>query len=190
MADNVTGTVNVVETALWPQGDARDPLGVWGARTVLVGDASGGIIKAFIQVAQDRRRSRIYTAYSAQVSVVDASLNAATLVKLRLLTNWPDIDEVNPGVQGFGTFKYARIQVPANTTAPGRGALDPLLNPQDRFILLFDPGVVDASNPMVIMEMELDANSDGADFAFEAYGYYWDRGVLSTPGGPRHPGSN
>jgi len=185
-------TVNLIETALWPQGDARDPLGIWGARLILPGDASVGLIQVSVQVPAARRRAYVYTAYSAQsVVTVNIGLDTAETIKIRLLTNWPDIDPVNVGVQGYGSFQTSDIRDPTGGfAAPGRGPAQPLINPQDRFILLFDPGVVSSGSPMVIMELERDANVDTVTYAFEAWGYYWDRGVLNAPGGPRHPGSS
>jgi succinate-acetate transporter protein len=42
---------------------------------------------------------------------------------------------------------------------------------------------------MDILEMQRGNNLDLATYTFEAYGYFWDRAAMETPGGPRHPGS-
>ncbi|KKL17299.1 hypothetical protein LCGC14_2486920, partial [marine sediment metagenome] len=59
--------------------------------------------------------------------------------------------------------------------------------PNDRFILIFDPRQGAGVLNMIELEMGVNVNTD--TYAFEAYGYYWDRSVLNAPGGPRHPGS-
>lgn len=185
---SIIESVNIIETALWPQSDARDPLGVWGARDLVTGDASGGTIKSQIQIAAARRRSRIYTCYHAMSVSIGGATDTATVIKCRLLTNWPDIDVITEGAQGFAGWKATTVSA-GNFTDPDAGPNEPLVLPNDRFILLFDPGVVNAGDPMVIVEMERNANVNTALYSFEAYGYYWDREVLDTPGGPRHPGS-
>jgi len=186
---SVLETVNIVETALWPQHDARDPLGVWGARDLISGDASGGVIQSQIQVSAARRAGNVYTCYSAMSVQTGGTSDTATLMRLRLLTNWPDIDRITAGAQGFATWRSSPIEAGFGTDPTG-GPANELISPNDRFILLLDPGVVGAGNPMVLVEILRNANVDGATYSFEAYGYYWDRGVLNAPGGPRHPGSS
>ncbi len=187
----INTTMEVVETGLWPQGDERDPLGVWGARLIVAGDASGGPIKVRAIVPQAKRRSRVYTCYAAQTVVAtETAAETSTQIKCRLLTNWPDVDPVQIGAQGFATFQTSAIVDLVSATRPDFGPSSPLVNPSDRFILLFDPGVVAADSDMEIVEMERNANVDTNDYSFEAYGYYWDRSVLNAPGGPRHPGSS
>jgi len=178
--------VDLVATAMWPQGDVRDPLGVWGARLIQVGDATGGSIKANIQAPAIIAGAYIYTAYSAQIS--NLTQVALTLVKMRLLTNWPDVDPVNAGVQGYGSNIVLPLAGDAEFTAPISGPSAPLIQPADRYILLFDPRPV--AGAFTIMELELGFNPDGVSVAFEAWGYYWDRSVMQAPGGLRHPGSN
>jgi len=188
VAIQVTG--EVLEAAQWPQGDARDPLGVWGCRVAATGDATGSSIKAFIQVPAERRRGHIYTCYSAQSGVTLApAAETSTLIRIRLLTNWPDID-VLEGVQGYSTNQSVGVAKPLTAFFPVQGPLQNLVSPNDRFVLLFDPSNVDKDNGMNIAEIERDANVDTNVYTFEAYGYYWDRAVLDAPGGPRHPGSS
>jgi len=62
-----------------------------------------------------------------------------------------------------------------------------MVQPQDRFILLFDPRPV--AGAFDIVELEISVGVLDRNYAFECWGYYWDRQVLNTPGGPRHPGS-
>jgi len=177
--------VDLVATALWPQGDIRDPLGVWGARLIQVGDATGGSVKANIRAPAVIAGAYIYTAYSAQIS--NLSQVALTFIKCRLLTNWPDVDPVNEGVQGYGSNITRALKGDAEFTAPISGPDAPLINASDRFILLFDPRPVVGA--FTIIELELGFNPDGVSVAFEAWGYYWDRSVMNAPGGLRHPGS-
>lgn len=182
----IAQAVEVIETALWPQGDARDPLGVWGARALLTADATGGGIKITMEVPAGKRASFVYTCYGANITQLTGTLAGSNL-KTRLLTNWPNIDP-QAGVQAFSTFIRTEIQGDAEFTAPIAGNADfHNMGPNDRFLLLFDPRAI--STAMAIVEMEIGENVDGLTYGAEAYGYYWDRQILNTPGGPRHPGA-
>jgi hypothetical protein len=143
-------------------------------------------VKTVIQAPATIAGAFIYTCYSA----IAATLNvgSASQVKLRLLTNWPDVDPVNIGVQGYGSIVIGLQGFGTDLTEPMSGPNQALIGPADRFVLLFDPRpVVGAFD---IVELELDENVLARTYAFEAWGYYWDRQVLNTPGGPRHPGSS
>jgi len=179
-------TFDIVPTAQWPQGDARDPLGVWGGRAIITQDASGGSVKANFQAPLTIAGAYVYTCYSAQISNLSAAV--AIIIKCRLLTNWPDVDPVNIGVQGYGSNISRTTLGDADFTAPLSGPNDPLVTPNDRYLLLFDPRPV--AGAFTIVELEYGVNVDTQIAAFECWGYYWDRAVLQTPGGPRHPGSN
>jgi len=182
----ISTTVDLVATALWPQGDARDPLGVWGARNIEVGDASGGSVKTTIQAPESIAGAFIYTCYSAFASTLTPE--SASQIKLRLLTNWPDVDPINPGVQGYGSIVVSTQDFGTEFTAPKSGPPQSMIGAADRFVLLFDPRPVVGA--FAILELELDENTLARQYAFEAWGYYWDRQVMNTPGGPRHPGAN
>ncbi len=181
----ISTTVEVQETALWPQGDMRDPLGVWGARLGVSGDVSGGEIKVVLQVAADKKAAYVYTCYSAQIAVLTGTVVASGNA-CRLLTNWPNVDP-QAGVQAYGSL-IVRNTEGAGSTAPIGGVNDPLLYANDRFLLLFDPRPIGGA--MEIVELKHEVNTNGNTYSFEAYGYFWDRSVLQAPGGPRHPGSN
>ena len=183
-------TVPVLETALWPQGDARDPLGVWGARLIVTGDASGGEIKVTILVPGARRSAYIYTAYGAGINQLTGVITAVSIMS-RLLTNWPDVDPT-AGIQGYSQNNRGVLGGVSAFTAPNasNASGEPLVHDKDRFILLFDPRPTgDSGDDMAIMELKLGFNTDLATYSFEAYGYFWDRSVLNSPGGLRHPGS-
>jgi len=179
--------VELKTSALWPQGDIRDPLGIWGARLGVTGDATAGEIKVGIQAAQAERAAYIYTCYNANVSVLLASGVLAMTAFCRLLTNWPDIDPV-AGVQGYGSNIGRVLGITIGGTAPEGAVGQPLVLPQERFILLFDPRP-QPSEALTIVELKVTAQVDADTYSFEAYGYYWDRSVLDAPGGPRHPGT-
>ena len=170
---------------LWPQLDIRDPLGVWGARALVTGDASGGSIKVTCQAPAERSAAFVYTAYAVTLVQLTGTLLTIPL-KMRILTNWPDIS-ATAGVQGFATFRSANSNGDADFTAPKNGNSAALMFPNDRFILIFDPRQGAGVLNMIELEMGVNVNTD--TYAFEAYGYYWDRSVLNAPGGPRHPGS-
>jgi len=181
----ITADVNIVATALWPQGDARDPLGVWGGREIITGDASGGSTRVNFRAASDIAGAFLFTCYSANVSFLTTS--TAAVVRARLLTNWPDID-VEAGVQGYSTHLVRNTDGSSTFPAPLSGSDFPLIGPNDRFVLLFDPRpVVGAFD---IVDLAVASNVLNGQLAFECWGYYWDRQVLNTPGGPRHPGAS
>jgi len=175
----------VFEAQIFPQGDIRDPLGVWGVRQGITGDASGGTIKVNFQVSSPRRAAFVYTAYSLNYGQLTGSITA-TEIQVRLLTGWPNID-AQEGVQAYGSNLITAPVGAGSLTAPVTGAGIPLVGPNDRFLLLFDPRA--QGQDLDIVEMEINTNVDLATFTFEGYGYYWDRSVLGAPGGPRHPGS-
>jgi len=180
--------VDILTTALWPQGDIRDPLGVWGFRHLVTSDATSGGIKVTAQAAAGIEAAYVYTCYAlthAQLTGGQISPN----IKARLLTNWPDMD-TTAGVRAYATLRIAQENDGSSFTAPVAGlrASDFLVTPNERFLLLFDPRSRNVAIDLV--EMELNANVDGDTNSFEGWGYYWDRSVLQAPGGPRHPGSS
>ncbi len=177
----------VVATALWPQGDIRDPLGVWGFRVPFTGDATGGSLKAIISEMTGKKGAYVYTCYSVTMVQLTGTLLAAQKVKLRLLTLWPNIDPL-AGVQAYGSYNSTLFGGDADFTAPIGGAELPLIQPQQRFLLLFDPRQFGPLGD--ILEIEFGSNQDTSTYSFEGYGYFWDRSVLNAPGGPRHPGSS
>ena len=177
-------TVDLFAHALWPQGDARDPLGVWASRHVMTGSAGGGSIKVQVQPGAERAGAYIYTCYTA---IVAFTTQEGANIKLRLLTNWPNADD-DAGIQGVATLRIVNTDEAVGFTAPEGGPGAAMMSAQDRFILLFDPRP--AAGAFTIVETEISGSTDGFVYVFESWGYYWDRGVLNAPGGPRHPGSS
>lgn len=183
---SIVSSVDIVPVAMWPQGDIRDPLGVWGARIGVTGDASAGAIKVTFAVPESLRGAHVYTCYDVTFTQLTGAVGTAG-IKTRLLTNFPDIDIV-AGFQGFGSVYLNSITTDADFTAPLSGPIDVpgIIHPNQRFILL----LTRQGTGLDLVEMEFGANIDLATFSFEGYGYYWDRSVLDAPGGPRHPGSS
>jgi len=182
----ISATVDVEQTALWPQGDIRDPLGIWGFRATVTGDASGDGVKLLAQVPADRKSSYIYTCYAAFAVPITQATAAGASSKCRLLTNWPNIDPT-VGVQGYGHLRETQVNMNSALTTPQGGPGTDLVGPNGRFILLFDPRPIGGA--LTLVELELAANVLADVYAFEGYGYFWDRSVLNAPGGPRHPGA-
>lgn len=181
----ISEEADLISHALWPQGDQRDPLGVWGFRHGVTGDASGGSIKVGCQVPAAQRDAHVYTLYAANFSQLTGTDNLSA-VKIRLLTNWPNVDPA-AGIQGFATHRVLTIADDAAFTSPQSGFSQnqPVL-PNERFLLLFTR----IGTPLTIVEFEHGSNVNLATYSFELYGYYWDARVLNAPGGPRHPGSS
>jgi len=183
----ISEVVDVLAAALWPQGDIRDPLGTWGFRIGITGDASGGSLKVTARAPAGLSAAYIYTCYSLLIAQLTGTFTNAT-IKSRLLTNWPNVDVV-AGVQGYSTAFASTLAGTGVFTAPGAMPFDhQLVQPLERFLLLFDPRPSPA--PLNLIELELGLNINLATYSFEGYGYFWDRGVLQAPGGPRHPGAS
>jgi len=181
---SIIDTVDLITTALWPQGDIRDPLGVWGFRKGITGDGAG-VVKVTARAAAGQAAAYIYTCYSAQIAVLTGA-TADSQLKIRLLTNWPNIDP-QEGIQAYSTLRKVELLSDTASTAPISGPNQVMVTPLDRFILLFDPRP--SAGALDIVELELDRNVVAETYSFEGYGYYWDRSVLNAPGGPRHPGA-
>jgi len=188
-------SVAPIESQLWPQGDIRDPLGVWGARLGVTGDASGNPITVNFRVPAEKRSAYVYTIYHAIVAVLAGGVNSP--VKIRILTNWPNIDP-DAGVQGYSTLGIGGTIQSTAFTSPigGPGPIAavpqdyPYITPLDRFILCFDPRQQATLGAMDILSLEKEINTNNGTYSFEAYGYFWDRSVMQAPGGPRHPGAS
>jgi len=184
----IEATSDIFTAQEWPQGDERDPLGIWGGRTTVTGDATAGDIKITFQQPQNLRAAYVYAVYAAQVAHVSGGTSGQQrFIKTRLLTNWPNVDD-QVGVQGFATLSVRFMDGSANATPPLTGPQSDLLAPNDRFVLLYDPrpGIDDV---LALVEFEVSSNVLNEIIGAEIWGYYWDRSVLQAPGGPRHPGS-
>lgn len=184
---SVVVTTDILAAQTWPQGDARDPLGLWGFRQLLTGDATGGALKCTAQAPAGLAAAYVYTCYSVNMVKLTGAL-AGTLVKVRLLTGWPNIDNL-AGVQGYSSA-IGDNNVGTSGWDAGQ-VLVPSINfigPNDRFLLLWDPRP--SSGVLSLVEVESGGNVDTDTWSVEGYGYFWDRSVMNTPGGPRHPGSS
>lgn len=181
----VLGSIAPIESELWPQRDARDPLGIFGWRGTQVGDATGGGNKVLIEVPASLRHAFVYKIWD-MIIVQTAGTPASIAGKMRILSNWPNIDP-DPGIQAYAAMFIGTLNGASALSAPDIGFFN--VNPfngNSKDILIYDPST--QSGPMGIAEQEVQ-NVDGTTFSFEGYGYYWDRAVMSTPGGPRNPGT-
>lgn len=182
---SVLGTVNVIESALWPQRDARDPLGIFGWRVSQAGDASSGSNKIVVEVAEALRHAYVYKIYDMIIAQTVGI--TTTSAKMRILSNWPNVDP-DPGIQAYAALWVGIINGATLFTAPRAGFFD--TNPfagNSKEILIYDPST--RIGAMQIAEQEV-VNTDVTTYSFEGYGYYWDRSVMGTPGGPRNPGTS
>jgi len=184
----IVTSVEVQETALWQQGDVRDPLGVWGCRLQVTGDATTGSVLVTFRVPEARRSAYVYTCYSTQIVLLSSAVVAVT-AKCRLLTNWPNVDP-QPGVQGYDTVQVMNLNGTSLFANEISGPFENFfLTSNDRFIPLFDPRA-GVTGDLDIVELELGKNLIAEVYSFAGYGYFWDRSVMAAPGGLRHPGSN
>ena len=182
---SITEQSAIVQTAIFTPRDVRDPLGVWGGRNGITGDASGEFIKTQFFVTALEKASYVYTCYSAHVSKLTGAIVRGP-IQVRLLSNWPNIDP-QAGVQAYSTANTQISEGSASFPSPITTPEDILIGPNDRFIPLFDPRPIGGN--MFIVEMTFEDNVLADTYAFECYGYFWDRTVMDTPGGLRHPGS-
>lgn len=182
---SVLGSVFVIGSELWPQRDARDPLGIFGWRVTQAGDATGGQNKILVSVESLQRHAFVYKIFDMIIGQT-VGVAVSTFAKMRILTNWPNID-VDPGIQAYGSVFLGTMSGTGVLSAPFTMFLDG--NPfsgNSKDLLLYDPST--QSGDMVIAEQEV-VNTDVTTYSFEGYGYYWDRAVMQTPGGPRNPGT-
>lgn len=177
---------DVLPSAIFAARDLRDPLGVWGMRVAGVGDGGGGSIQAVGQVRAGERAAYVYTCYSASIAIVSQASGVNVTGQFRLLTNWPNVDE-QAGVNAYAAIHMVTCEQ-SDLDAPIGGNNDPLVYPNERFMLLWDPRPTNLA--MDICAFAVGTNITGDTYSFEAWGYYWDRLSMSQPGGPRHPGSN
>lgn len=183
----ITQSGDVVPTGIFSPRDVRDPLGVWGVRIAVTGDATGVPITVQMNVSAERKAAYVFTCYNIVATKLSGSTNSNVNLKSRLLTNWPNLSD-SAGIQAFGTVRRTLLQFDGSWTGQLYAPADPILDRNDRFILLYDPRP--SGGAITIIELQMPENENSATYAFEAYGYYWDRSVMDTPGGPRHPGND
>jgi len=183
----IAANVELIATQSWPQGDARDPLGIWGIRELITGDASGDSVKVTIQTPAGQDAAYVYNCLAVNIAITNVVQVASTFIKCRLLSNWPNVDQA-AGVNAFSTLRIAGVAGSADFTNPLAGEAAngaSLIKSNDRFILMYDPRPT--AGQLDIVELEISTQVLNTVYAFEAYGHFWDRAVMDTPGGPRHP---
>lgn len=178
--------VEVLEHNIFIQRDARDPLGIWTCRVLVIGDASGAPITMRFLAPQT---NRIYVCHAVTLSSTGSL--ATYTARLRLLTNFPPATPAGT-TAGFSYNRVFSVVEELSFTSPLESinaASAVLMNGTDK-LLLFGPIPADPG-PVAIVELESSVNVLAATFFFEAWGYYWDKvGLLNTAGGPRFPGSD
>jgi len=180
---SIASFVALLATQMYPQGDVRDPLGVWGFRTAVTGDATGGEIKVIVQTPEGQAAAYVYTVYDLLISQTSGA-GGLSEAKVRILSNWPNIDN-QAGVQAYSTgLGFLVQQASGGISQPSALPRGGLISRNQRKILLFDPR--QSPDPIDIVEMAV-GNFDTRQMSFEGYGYYYDRSVMQAPGGPRHP---
>ncbi len=184
---SITEQAAIEQSAIFTPRDLRDPLGIWGGRHGITGDATADFVKTQFFVPAAEKSSYIYTCYSAQIGKLTGAGVARGPMQCRLLTNWPNIDP-QAGVQAYSTLNTRIAEGSGSFPAPYMGPLGFLIGPNDRFLPLFDPRPIGGN--MFIVELIYEENVNTETYGFECYGYFWDRAVLDTPGGLRHPGSS
>jgi len=176
------------QQALWPQGDIRDPLGVWGADWVVPGDATVEDIVVTINTPLGTASAYMYTLLDANI-IQTAGTPTTNVLMLQWRTGWPDLDAA-AGIQPYVANRVATFRGSTNfqdSPLSGINALDNWVPSNWRYILSFDPRLGFQSS-RTIATIKLDNIGVGTDFAGQLYGYFWDRSVFNAPGGPRHPG--
>lgn len=183
---SVTSTVIPIESELWPQRDARDPLGIFGWRTAIATDASGGFLRVQVNIEASKRHAFVWKIWDMVIAQITGGAQA-TNGKLRILSNWPNIDP-QAGIQAYASLYIGSMGGNNSLSFPNTGLFDVSpLNGNQKDILIYDPST--QSGAMPIAEQEV-VNINGLTYSFEGYGYYWDRSVMNTPGGPRNPGTS
>lgn len=179
--------IEVLEHNLFVTRDARDPLGIWTARAVITGDASGTPIVMRFLAAQT---NRVYTCHAVTMS---SNGSVATYLGLvRLLTNFPPATPAG-GAAGYSynrVFSVVREPLFDPPEDNINAASSQLLNGTEK-LLLWGPTPAFADVSIPIVEMQINENTLAATYFLEVWGYYWDKvAVLNAAGGPRFPGSS
>ena len=183
---SIAETEQIFSAELWPQGDARDPLGIWGGRHLTVGDATGGETKVTFFQEASQRSAYVYTCHAVTIAHLTGA-SVAQSVGIRLLTNWPNIDP-QAGVQGFSTGFGSFMRTSGDFTTPPIAQIEANNLGSLQYVILFDPR--QSGINLDLVELKHSENLENSTYSFEVYGYFWDREVMNTPGGLRHPGSS
>jgi len=178
----VQADIDIIPSAILRRRDDRDPLGIWASRGGVVGDATGGTIKATMGLPPGRRAAYVFTIGMVSTSSASAGFATATL---RMLTNFPSGDA--PGVQGASFIRTIEVGSAGSGELQAVG-LRPMLDPEMSKVLLYDPRA-DRASRIDLFELWVSPNVDTAVVNFEAWGWYWDRNLHEVIGGPRYPGS-
>ncbi len=185
---SITTAVILQQAAQWPQGDIRDPIGVWGAKWIVLGDASGDEIEVTINTPLGAAAAFVYTLYDVNIEHSAGALVSNALM-MQWFTGWPDV-EAAAGVEAAHTNVVGVIQGDAGLGSAPIGAINangPLWRSEQRFLLSFDPRFGHQSSRTLAI-IKLVNIGVGTNYTGFLYGYYWDRSVMNAPGGPRHPG--
>lgn len=184
----IATSVDILTAPIFRPRDLRDPLGVWTGRIGVTGDASGGGIKVGFTVPEENAGAHVHTFYSFNSGQLTGILEAVG-TSLRLITNWPNSDPV-AGIQGYDVMVMGVDRTQTENTgqrsAPTNTSM--LFVENARFIPLYDPRP--SAGQITIVEIQRNDNTDLATYVFQVFGYYWDRQVMDTPGGLRHPGTD
>lgn len=184
----ITTSVDIITAPIFRPRDLRDPLGVWAGRLGVTGDASGGGILVNFTVPESNAGKHVHTFYSFNAGQL-TGIAEATGTSVRLITNWPNSDPV-AGVQGYDVM-FMGVDRTQDNNVGQFSAPTNTMNPYDsihRFMPLYDPRP--SAGQITIVELQRNDNTLAATYVFQCYGYYWDRQVMDTPGGLRHPGSS
>ncbi len=179
----ITTLKDILASGLIFQGDARDPLGIWGGATSQVNSGSGGSTRITFRVGTtDSNLSSVF-AISGLSVLQESGTPRSDLVKFRMFTNWPSVD-FQAAITPFNSA-HAAVFV-GSTLFTGGVAVAPFNDtvPAIRGLLSWDPRGL--SQPLLLCEFEM-ANISGTTVLVSVQGYFWDRAVLNTPGGPRFP---
>lgn len=173
---------------MWPQGDIRDPLGVWGAIVELTADGTGGEHLITVVTELDRAAAYVYTVLDAHIDQNSGVANGDATM-FRIHTNWPNI-QVAGNVVAYTPARFSLFLGAGFTTSPTHGIVadHQLVTPNQRFLPIWDPRGL--TSVLTILTFKMTNTPDLATFTVAAYGYFWDRSVMSAPGGLRHPGSS
>jgi len=185
---SITIEKDCLVTGVWKQGDIRDPIGIFGGVTSITGNGDGTFIRVSMRIdSEDAFLSGLFAIYDATILQTLGSVQSVDVL-YRIFSNWPNIDQ-QPGITPFNSG-IVRNMVGSNSWVSPRAAPDaPLVQPLDRFRLIWDPRHLAPQN-MLLCEWFINMPVAPVAYQFSVYGYFWDRSVLNAPGGPRHPGSS
>lgn len=156
------------------RGDPRDPLGIWAARVVATGDATGGNTLITLYAPERHWRSFAFGLDAASFECTAAPGNPIFLWRAQ----WPPA-----GLTGTAAVVLFRLVTAAGITSTGFSPSTDHMEPGWNRVLNFWPGT--GTGDLMLCQWHFPSNVNLATYTVHATGPFWARDAINAPGGPR-----